>query len=105
MKKNHPAFIGFLQALGVVVYVSLVSLFMNVLAMYPQISPNMFFSMSLMLLLLVFSAATTGAIVFGYPAYLFLNKQAKKGLQIFGYTLLFFVTFLIIAVSGIIVMS
>ena len=52
-----------------------------------------------MLTLLVFSAAVTGSLVFGYPVYLILNKQTKEGVSIFAYTLLFLVVILAILIS------
>lgn len=89
MKNSKLLSIGLLQALGVVAYTSLISSFFWYMGEnFPQAEPNFLF-MVLMLTLLVFSAAVTGSIIFGYPAYLVLNKRVKEGLAIFGYTLFF----------------
>jgi hypothetical protein len=87
MKKTEPSLIGLWQALAVVAYCALAVGFMHL--------ANEFFNRPgylgsvLILTLLVFSAAISGAIVFGYPAYLVLNKKVKEGLSVFTYTLLY----------------
>lgn len=87
MKNTNPSLIGLWQALGVVAYCALTVGFMQL--------ANEFFNRPgylgsvLILTLLVFSAAITGAIVFGYPAYLVLNRKVKQGLSVFAYTLLY----------------
>jgi len=101
MKKLDPYLIGLLQALAVIVYclliAGLLNLFGNVFA-----APVGLLSSVFILVLLVFSAAATGSIVFGYPAYLFLKtKQTKKSLLILSYTLLYCLTFIIIAIVAI----
>lgn len=52
-------------------------------------APPRFLGSLLILVLLVFSAAVTGSIVFGYPAYLALNKRIKEALSILAFTLLY----------------
>jgi len=89
MKKLNPSTIGLLQALGVVAYCALV---VGVLNLFGKIflAPVGFWGSVFILILLVFSAAVSGSIVFGYSAYLFLkNKQAKEALSILGFTLLY----------------
>lgn len=89
MKKINTSKIGFFQALGVVFYCAFIAGLINLFGKaFP--APTGFFGSVFMLVLLVFSAAFTGSIVFGYPAYLFLNnKQAKEALYILGFTLLY----------------
>ncbi len=98
MKKIDPPLIGLLQALGVVVYCVLIAGMLSLFAK-TLTAPMGFFGSVLILVLLVFSVAVTGSIVFGYPAYLFLkNKQVKEALLILVYTLLYCLAFIIIAI-------
>lgn len=97
MKKLNPSTIGFLQALGVVIYCALV---VGILNLFGKIffAPPGFWGSLLILVLLVFSAAVSGSIVFGYPAYLALNKKIKEALSILAYTLLYSLIIIIIIV-------
>jgi hypothetical protein len=84
-RQYDPSIIGLLQALGVAVYCPLIGGFISVAdKIFPK--PG-FFGIFLMLILLVFSAAITGSLVFGYPAYLALNKKVKEALYVLAYTL------------------
>lgn len=97
MKKYNPLIIGLLQAVLVVVYCALIASFF-VFADKNISEPKGVWGPAIMLTLLVFSAAVTGSIVFGYPAYLFLkDKQIKAALQILAYTLIFCLAFILIA--------
>lgn len=86
--------LGFIFAAGVLVYVGLVALFMTGLTAnfdgVPQATGVLF-----MLLLLCFSAATVGTLIFGRPVYLLLDKRLKQAatqlLLILGWLLVFFV--------------
>ncbi len=93
--KKHPILIGLLQALGVAGYVAIISV---VLYGLENISaePPLYLSMVTILLLLVFSAAVTGSLIFAYPAVLAMNKKVKAALQVLGSTLAWLVVFLII---------
>lgn len=88
LNQMSAARVGFLQAVGVAIYCSLVSLFFwsmgNNLDEPPQI-----LGMAMMLLLLVFSAAVCGILVFGYPSYLMTQQNIKRALQILAYTMIF----------------
>lgn len=89
MKKLNLSTIGLLQALGVAVYCALVVGIMN---WFGQVffAPPGFWGSLLILVLLVFSAAVSGSIVFGYSAYLFLkHKKTKEPLSILAFTLLY----------------
>ena len=88
MRNRHPALIGFLQALSVALYCGLIGLFFN-LAKNISPQPPEFWGTVVLLLLLVFSAAVTGLLVFGYPAFLILEREIKKALQILAHTFLF----------------
>jgi len=87
MKKiKNKALIGFLQALAVFMYVLLVSALMWLLL---DKDFGMFWGPVLVLMLFVISAAICGALVFGYPIKLALDKKISKALIIVAYTLLF----------------
>lgn len=97
MRKLSPNLIGLLQALGVIVYVALISGLFELLGRTFVIR-SVFLGSLLMLALLVFSAAVTGSIVFGYSAYLGLNKRVKEALSVVGFTLLYLIGMIIIIV-------
>ena len=88
MKKKQLIKIGLIQAIGVTAYTILISV---VLMSFERLDfqPPGLFAPALILILLVFSAALTGALVFGYPAFLALQKKTKEAVYIFAYTLLF----------------
>jgi len=88
MKKINPSTIGLLQALGVVIYCALV---VGILNFFGKIffNPPGFFGSVFILVLLVFSAAVSGSIVFGYPAYLALNKKIKEALSVLAFSALY----------------
>lgn len=86
MKK--PSLIGLVQAIGVVGYCVLISLLFNFLGKTNQ--PIGFLGIAAMLVILVFSAAVSGSIVFGYPAYLFFKEgKVKESLKILLFTGIF----------------
>lgn len=89
MRKLSLSLIGFLQALGVTLYASLVSALIHFLSSFLKDKPDNILGIALMLSLLVFSAAVSGSIVFGYPAYLALNQRAKEALRLLLYTFLY----------------
>jgi len=80
--------LGFFQALGVLIYCSLIGALMWGLETFFK-TPPQFLAISFVLLLLVLSAAVTGTLIFGYPAYLVFNKKVKKALTLVGFTLLY----------------
>jgi len=88
MNTSKLSLIGFLQALGVTVYCILISLLIKFLGVLFAPQPETL-GPALLLILLVFSAAVTGSIVFGYSIYLALNKNIKDSLLLFVYTLLY----------------
>ena len=66
---------GFLTGVLVVEYCILVALLILNMDTFFSSSDNSILAIVLMLILLVISAAITGVLVFGYPAYLFINKK------------------------------
>ena len=101
--KEKPTTIGLCQALGVTVYCGLVAVLFNYLTKAIPSGPG-FFGFFFMLVLLVFSAAVTGSVVFGYPAYLSLAKnKIKEALTILAFTLAF--SLVIILLTAIFIIS
>ena len=91
---KNPALTGFIQALGVIVYTSLVAFLIK--AMENINSEGEIFNIVFVLTLLVFSAAISGLIVFGYPVFLVIQKKTKKALKVLGYTLFFLLILLLL---------
>jgi hypothetical protein len=84
-----PSLIGFLQAIGVIGYCVLIALIFNFLGTR-NIEPPGIIGFTAMLVILVFSAAATGSIVFGYPAYLFFKEgKIKEPLKVLLFTGIF----------------
>ncbi|HEX7455980.1 MAG TPA: hypothetical protein VF303_00750 [Candidatus Nanoarchaeia archaeon] len=102
-KSPDPCIVGLLQALGVTIYSVLIGgffYFMQEVSATPG-----FLGIVLMLILLIFSAAVTGSTVFGYPAYLALNKKIKEALSVLAYTLLYSLGIILIITIVVIVLS
>lgn len=98
---SYPSLIGFLQAAGVLVYCGLIAALFYYLAKTGS-QPG-FFGFFVMLALLVFSAAVTGSLVFGYPAYLTLIKhRPKEALTILIYTLLYSLIIIVLTIIAIV---
>lgn len=99
-KKNKnlkPYLIGLFQALGITAYCSLVVLFFQMME-NSSIKSNQTISGILILILLVFSAAICGLIVFGKPLYLIMNKKIKEALIILTYTFLYLLAIIVIII-------
>lgn len=97
MKKINPSIIGLLQAFGVAIYCVLVVAIINYFGKI-FFAPPGFWSSVFILILLVFSAAVSGSIVFGYPAYLALNKRIKRALSVLAFTALYSLGIILIIV-------
>ena len=103
LEKEKPYVIGACQALGVTIYCGLIAIFFSFLAQNGKEPPG-FFGFFAMLMMLVFSAAITGSLVFGYPTYLALVKnRIKDAIAILTYTLIF--TFAIISITVSLIIS
>ncbi len=89
MKKLPNHLIGLFHALGVVIYCLLLSGFF-LLIENASVDPPGFLGFALMLVILVFSAAVTSSLVFGYPVYLAFHGKVKKALTVLTYTFLYF---------------
>lgn len=97
IEKEKPSTIGLLQALGVTTYCGLIAIFFHFMAQSRH-EPG-FFGFFAMLMMLVFSAAVTGSLIFGYPAYLALVKnKIKDALTILAFTLLFSLAIILITI-------
>ncbi len=102
LENKNPVLIGLLQAVGISAYCALIASFFYLMSK-TQKEPQ-FFGFFLLLTLLVFSAAVTGSMMFGYPAYLVLVKnKTKEALTILVYSLLF--TFVLILVTTILIFT
>lgn len=84
--KKLPIFIGILQALGIAIYCSLVAGLLNFAEGYFGKEANPYFSITLMLILLVFSAGITGGLFFGYPVYLAIKGNIRSSLIVLAAT-------------------
>jgi len=97
MKKLNPSIIGLLQAIGIAIYCALVVATINYFGKI-FFAPPGFWGSVFILMLLVFSAAVSGSIVFGYPAYLALNKRIKRALSVLAFTALYSLGIILIIV-------
>jgi len=84
-----------LQALGAALYVVIIAAVMYGLDSVETV-PSIYLSMITVLLLLVFSAAVTGSLIFAYPAVLAVRKKIKQAFWVLGSTLGWMVIFLIV---------
>jgi hypothetical protein len=94
MKNSSPSTIGFLQALGLVGYISLIGTFMyNGEKLVGE--PDNLFGPIFFLTLFSFSVLICAFIALGYPIKLFwIKKEPKKAIQVVGFMTLFLFVFL-----------
>lgn len=85
--KNSKLFLyALLNSLGIFIYVAGVSwLITNAEKLFGK--EQTFWAPLAMILLFVFSAATTGLLFFGRPVYLYINGFKKEGTRLVFYTL------------------
>lgn len=96
LEKEKLSTIGLCQALLVSLYCGLVATFFYYMSQTSH-EPG-FFGFFMMLVIFVFSAAVTGSLVFGYPAYLALVKhKVSEALSILAFTLMSFMAIILIA--------
>jgi len=96
IKKLSANSAGLLQALLTAGYCALIACFIwNIDQSGTQ--PMMLLGIMVWLLTLVFSAAISGALVFGYPIYLLIHHDTKRALSVLGFTMLYSLLLLIIA--------
>jgi len=98
LENKSASTIGLLQALGITIYCGLISIFFNF--MTKTTAKPEIFGFFLILNLLVFSAAVTGSIVFGFPAYLAVVKnKIKEALTILAFTALYALAIILITIT------
>lgn len=92
---------SFLLAGGEVLYILLVAAFFGAAERFLSDQPDNFLSPVVFLLLLVISAAVSGALVFGKPVLFYLEGKKKESFALFasilGWLFLFFATALVIS--------
>ena len=88
MKKIKLSNIGLLQSLGVAGYCFLMSGFFRMMEKL-AIEPPAFGVAAFMLILVTFSVAVVGSLIFGYSAYLVLNQKIKEALSVIIFTLFY----------------
>jgi uncharacterized membrane protein YbhN (UPF0104 family) len=107
LKKNDKSEVfktGIAAGVAEIAYVILVVIIMTSLDKYMQQNANMGVSMLAILLLLVFSAAVSGLLVFGYPSFLALQKKYHQAILTLLVTLLtLFLGFIIVLLFNFIV--
>ncbi len=95
MQNNHKQVLfGFLSALGVGLYTLLVSLIMNNAEKWFR-QPNKVFGPMAALMLLVFSVAVVGSLIFGRPTYLVITGEKSTGIKQLFYNLAWLAIFVI----------
>lgn len=85
MKNSKLVLLSVLNSLGVLVYVSLVTLFMNNAQIIFGKADN-FLAPVIMLTLFVLSALITGSLVLGKPIMLYFDGQKKESIKLLVYT-------------------
>jgi|GEM_PF-1455175 len=91
-ERLNPVLVGLIQAALVVLYCALIScffLFLSNVGFYP----GAFWGPLVMLVLLVFSAAVMGIVVFGYAVILAFDDQLKRAGRVLLWTLIFIIVF------------
>lgn len=98
LENKSASTVGLLQALGITIYCALIAIFFNFMTKTTA-KPGIF-GFFLILNLLVFSAAVTGSIVFGFPAYLAVVKnKIKEALTILAFTALYALAIILITIT------
>ena len=102
MKKINLTVIALKQALGVFVYVFLVSLFMNNAAAVFGTDKSVWQPVAFLMLFVV-SAAITGYIVLGKSVMLFLDGAKKEGVKLLMMTLGWMALIMFLVILGLII--
>lgn len=92
--------VGFLQALGIVIYIGFIAFLLNTISpIFSRGNIDDIFGMVAFLTIFSVSALICGLITLVYPAYLFLNKNILKGIKVIawtaGFLAMFFVVYII----------
>ncbi len=88
--------LGLLQATGLAIYCWLVAFIPSILSNANLVATPPTVGVLAFLLLFVFSAVVSGAIVLGYPGYLTLNGRWREGARLVAATAAWLALFLII---------
>ena len=97
-KRNNLIVYALLSALGELLYIGLVVLFLQFGDAFLELHTFGAFTGVMMLLLFVFSALASGLIVLAYPAILALRGEIKQALTMLGWITLFLFIAILIAV-------
>lgn len=102
MDRRSPVFVAFLQVIGVVLYVFILTLTVNYASGIldgPAFDQPMV-GMTFFLLTFVTSALICGSLVLGYPLYLFLSSQRQEAIKIIAWSIFWFVAMLFLIAIG-----
>jgi len=88
-----------LNSLGVLLYTSAIAVFLSNGERIFGSQDNHFLIPAVMLMLLVLSAAITGALVMGKPVLLYLENKKSEALNLFFYTIGFMAAIMVIAMG------
>lgn len=94
IEKLSLPFLAFLQSTGLLIYVSLVSLFMLNANHIVGPGPN-FFGPIAFLLLFIISAIISGLLLLGRAGFLFWEKRYKESFTLLGWTLFWAILYLV----------
>ncbi|MBU0648965.1 hypothetical protein KJ969_02585 [Patescibacteria group bacterium] len=97
-KCNNLIVYALLSALGELLYIGLVVLFLQFGNAFLPLNASGAFAGVIMLLLFVFSALVSGLIVLAYPAMLALKGEVKPALTMLGWTAVFLLIAFLLAV-------
>lgn len=96
MKRISPGVAAFLQAAGIVAYVALFALIAQTVgAGFRNVGPIA--SITLMLLVFIFSAVVCASLMFGYPLFLFLAGEKKQAVRIVATSVVWLALFIVLA--------
>jgi len=96
--------LGFFLALGEAAYIGLVALLMSSAERFFGNTPdNKILAPITFLLLLVLSAAVSGALILGKPVLLYLEGKKEEAVALFGFTLFWLFIFFLLAVISLVV--
>jgi hypothetical protein len=86
-KKFSLPFLGFLQATGLVMYITLVAYFFTLGPVFSTKSSAAFYAPIIMLLLFILSAVVSALMVLGKAGVLFWEKNYREAFTLLGWTL------------------
>lgn len=87
---------AFLNALGTAVYVALVGIFMYIMNHSDFPDESSILIPIGMLMLLVFSVALVGSLIFGRPVFWYIDGKKKEALRLLAYTLIIFLAITVV---------